>query len=161
LRVFLYLCLRDGGLLNLPELCSSLQLKRPTVGSFIELLETTHLIHRLAPFGRPSLPVNGRALSGAVWRRAIDAMNEIMFVVNACPETGGFVARWDDAPGRGGITTQGDTLAELHAMIADAVAGYFEAEHRPERVRLHFVQDPVLALPCIRLTRSPSAFLRG
>ncbi|HAB19222.1 MAG TPA: ATP-binding protein [Verrucomicrobiota bacterium] len=50
-QVFLYLCLHDGGLLNLPELCSSLQLKRPTVGSFIDLLETTHLIHRLMPFG--------------------------------------------------------------------------------------------------------------
>jgi predicted AAA+ superfamily ATPase len=50
-QVFVYLCLHDGGLLNLPELCSSLQLKRPTVGSFIELLESTHLIHRLLPFG--------------------------------------------------------------------------------------------------------------
>jgi predicted AAA+ superfamily ATPase len=50
-QVFLYLCLHDGGLLNLPELCASLQLKRPTVSSFIELLESTHLIHRLLPFG--------------------------------------------------------------------------------------------------------------
>lgn len=50
-QVFLYLCLHDGGMLNLPELCSNLQLKRPTVGSFIELLENTHLIHRLLPFG--------------------------------------------------------------------------------------------------------------
>jgi uncharacterized protein len=50
-QVFLYLCLHDGGLLNLPELCDSLQLKRPTVSSFIELLEATHLIHRLLPFG--------------------------------------------------------------------------------------------------------------
>ena len=50
-QVFLYLCLHDGGLLNLPELCSSLQLKRPTVGNFIALLESTHLIHRLPPFG--------------------------------------------------------------------------------------------------------------
>ena len=73
-------------------------------------------------------------------------MNEILFTVAACGETGGFVARWDDAPGRGGITTQGDTLAELHQMIADAVGGYFEPPERPTRVRLHFVQDPVLAL---------------
>ncbi len=50
-QVFLYLCLHDGGLLNLPELCASLQLKRPTVGSFIDLLESAHLIHRLLPFG--------------------------------------------------------------------------------------------------------------
>jgi uncharacterized protein len=50
-QVFLYLCLHDGDLLNLNQLCSSLQLKRPTVGNFIDLLESTHLIHRLLPFG--------------------------------------------------------------------------------------------------------------
>ena len=50
-QVFLYLCLHDGGLLNIQELCSSLGLKRPTVGNFIALLESTHLIHRLLPFG--------------------------------------------------------------------------------------------------------------
>ena len=44
-QVFLYLCLHDGGLLDLPQLCSSLQLKRPTVSSFIDLLEATHLIY--------------------------------------------------------------------------------------------------------------------
>jgi hypothetical protein len=63
--------------------------------------------------------------------------------VETCGETGGLVARWDDAPGHGGITTQGDSLAELHAMVADAVNGYFEPAERPARVRLHFVQDPV------------------
>ncbi len=60
-QVFLYLCLHDGGLLNLPELCSSLQLKRPTVGSFIELLESTHLIHRLLPFGYGKQVLRARA----------------------------------------------------------------------------------------------------
>lgn len=60
-QVFLYLCLHDGGLLNLAELCSSLQLKRPTVGSFIELLESTHLIHRLLPFGYGKQVLRARA----------------------------------------------------------------------------------------------------
>jgi predicted RNase H-like HicB family nuclease len=73
-------------------------------------------------------------------------MKEITFNVEPCAETEGFVARWDDAPGRGGITTQGDSFGELQAMIADAVSGYFEASHRPQRVRLHFTQDPVLAI---------------
>jgi predicted AAA+ superfamily ATPase len=50
-QVFLYLCLHDGGQLNLPELCSSLKLKRPTVANFIALLEASHLIYRLMPFG--------------------------------------------------------------------------------------------------------------
>ena len=72
-------------------------------------------------------------------------MREITFIVEPCRETGGFVARWDDAPG-GGITTQGDSFAELDAMIADAVNGYFEPAERPQRVRVHFVEDPLVSL---------------
>ena len=53
-----------------------------------------------------------------------DPMNEITFSIEPCRETGGYVARWD-APGGGGITTQGDSFAELEAMVADAVVGYF------------------------------------
>ena len=41
-------------------------------------------------------------------------------------------------PQGGGITTQGDTLAELHAMVADAVKGYYEPGEHPRQVRLHF-----------------------
>jgi predicted RNase H-like HicB family nuclease len=71
---------------------------------------------------------------------------EIVFQVEACLETGGFTACWDAPAGQGGIATQGETLADLQAMIADAVAGYFEPGHAPKHVRLHFVEDPVLAL---------------
>jgi len=74
------------------------------------------------------------------------AKSSIVFNVTACPETGGYIARWDDKPGHGGITTQGETLSELAEMIADAVTGYFEAPKRPQRVKLHFVDDPILAL---------------
>ena len=73
-------------------------------------------------------------------------MREITFTVEPCRETGGFVARWDDAPGRGGITTQGDSFGGLDAMIADAVNGYFEPARRPTRVRLQFVEDPLVSL---------------
>jgi predicted RNase H-like HicB family nuclease len=72
-------------------------------------------------------------------------MNEITFRVEPCRETGDFVARWDE-PKRGGITTKGDTLADLQAMIADAVSGYFNPSAKPSRLRLHFVQDPVVAI---------------
>ncbi len=58
------------------------------------------------------------------------AKSPIVFNVTACQETGGYVARWDDKAGHGGITTQGETLAELEEMIADAVAGYFEGSNR-------------------------------
>jgi len=70
---------------------------------------------------------------------------QITFQVEPCLETGGFVARWDDPQG-GGITTQGDTLAELQVMVTDAVQGYFETGDSPSKIRLHFRQDPVLAV---------------
>jgi predicted AAA+ superfamily ATPase len=60
-QVFLYLCLHDGSPLNIPELCSSLELKRPTVANFIDLLESTHLIHRLQPYGYGKQVLRGRA----------------------------------------------------------------------------------------------------
>ena len=50
-QTFLYLCLHDGGLLNLDDLSRNLQVKKPTAQNFIQLLEATHLIHRLPPFG--------------------------------------------------------------------------------------------------------------
>ncbi len=50
-HTFLYLCMHDGGLLDMVELCANLAVKRPTAQSFIELLEATHLIYRLPPFG--------------------------------------------------------------------------------------------------------------
>ena len=50
-HTFLYLCLHDSGLLDMVDLCSNLEVKRPTAQHFIELLEATHLIYRLAPYG--------------------------------------------------------------------------------------------------------------
>lgn len=50
-QTFLYLCLHDGGLLDMQELCKNLEVKKPTVTNFIALLEATHLIYRLLPFG--------------------------------------------------------------------------------------------------------------
>ena len=73
---------------------------------------------------------------------------EITLMVEPCAETGGYVARWDD-PAGGGITTQGDTLAELQAMVADAVGGYFEDAEIPSSVRLHFTQDPVIKVAAV------------
>lgn len=59
-QVFLYLCLHDGGILNIQSMASSLGLKRPTVASFIDLLEATHLIYRLMPFGYGKEVLRGR-----------------------------------------------------------------------------------------------------
>ncbi len=60
-QVFLYLCLHDGGILDIAGICKNLQLKRPTVASFIDLLEATHLIYRLLPFGYGKEVLRGRA----------------------------------------------------------------------------------------------------
>ena len=50
-HTFLYLCMHDGGLLDMTDLCSNLEVKRPTAQNYIGLLESTHLIYRLPPFG--------------------------------------------------------------------------------------------------------------
>jgi len=50
-RTFLYLCLHDGGILDMTALCVNLAVKKPTVSSFLDLLEAAHLIHRLPPLG--------------------------------------------------------------------------------------------------------------
>ncbi|MBN8419632.1 MAG: hypothetical protein J0L73_11995 [Verrucomicrobia bacterium] len=60
---------------------------------------------------------------------------EITFTVAPCHETGGYVARWDDPLGRGGISTQGDSLNELQEMVADAVQVFFEPDGKPPQVR--------------------------
>lgn len=44
----------------------------------------------------------------------------------------------------GGITTQGDSFADLDEMVRDAVEGYFADREKPAALRLHFVDDPVL-----------------
>jgi hypothetical protein len=40
----------------------------------------------------------------------------------------------------------GLAFAELDAMIANDVGGYFEPKQWPKRIRLHFSQDPILAV---------------
>ena len=70
---------------------------------------------------------------------------DIRFDVSCCDEAGGFVARWDD-PSGGGICTQGDSIADLESMVRDAVAGYFADRGKPQRIQLHFVDDPLLVV---------------
>jgi predicted RNase H-like HicB family nuclease len=69
----------------------------------------------------------------------------ITISISVCTESGSLVALWDDPAGVGGLTTQGETLAELEDNVREAVAVHFEAGDAPKTVRLHFVDDPVLA----------------
>lgn len=59
-QTFLYLCMHDGGVLDIPTLCRELELKKPTVSSFIDVLEAAHLIYRLRPFGYGKEILRGR-----------------------------------------------------------------------------------------------------
>lgn len=60
-QTFLYLCLHDGGLLDMQTLCGALEVKKPTAGGFIDLLEATHLIYRLRPFGYGKEVLRGKS----------------------------------------------------------------------------------------------------
>lgn len=72
-------------------------------------------------------------------------MNEIVFNVERDEESSFLVASWDEPDGNGGITTQGHDLSDLQAMVREAVLCHFDEGKAPERIRLHFVTDPVLA----------------
>lgn len=70
-------------------------------------------------------------------------LHEIVFLVEEDTVDGGFVA---SAAGQG-ITTQADSLAELRAMIIDAVHCHFDSpDELPARVRLQFVREEVMSI---------------
>jgi len=72
-------------------------------------------------------------------------MNEITIQIERDDESGWLTASWDD-PAGGGLTTQGRDLEELQGNIREAVRCHFDDGQTPQRVRLHFIQDPELAL---------------
>jgi len=67
-------------------------------------------------------------------------MSEILFLVEQSPE-GGYTAR---ALGDS-IFTEADTLPELRQMVKDAVQCHFDESGKPKAIRLHIVQEEVLA----------------
>ena len=67
-------------------------------------------------------------------------MSELLFLVEPDPD-GGWTAQAVGAS----ICTQAETIDELEAVVRDAVACHFEAGERPKLIRLHIVEDRVLA----------------
>lgn len=59
-QTFLYLCLHDGAILDFKALTSRIGKERPTVEKFVELLESSHLIYKLKPFGYGKEVLRGR-----------------------------------------------------------------------------------------------------
>ncbi len=68
------------------------------------------------------------------------AAGEIIFLVQPSPE-GGYEAR---ALGHA-IFTEADTLEELKARVRDAVRCHFDEDERPAIIRLHRVEEEILA----------------
>lgn len=68
-------------------------------------------------------------------------MSEILVLVEQAPE-GGYIAR---ALGES-IFTEADTLAELRTRVQDAVHCHFDEGSMPKLIRLHIVQEEVLAV---------------
>jgi len=69
-------------------------------------------------------------------------IDEVVFLVEENPEAGGYTASCS----RLGIYPQGDDPNDLRRMVVDAVEARFENEPvRPQRIRLHFVRDEVIA----------------
>ena len=72
-------------------------------------------------------------------------LQEITFTIERDEESGWFSASWD-APGQtGGIATQGKDLAGLEKNLREAVECHFAGETMPQRLRLRFLNDVVLA----------------
>ncbi len=59
-HTFLYLCMHDGGILDLGTMATNLGVPKPTVQSFIELLVAVHLVHKLPPYGYGKEVLRGR-----------------------------------------------------------------------------------------------------
>lgn len=60
-KIFLYLCYHDGGILDLATLTRELDgVNKQSAINFLDLLEATHLIYRLKPFGYGKEVLRGR-----------------------------------------------------------------------------------------------------
>ncbi|MHB9119775.1 MAG: hypothetical protein ACYC2R_16115 [Burkholderiales bacterium] len=67
-------------------------------------------------------------------------MSEILFLVEQAQE-GGYIAR---ALGES-IFTEADTLPELRLKVQEAVHCHFDEQDMPRLIRLHIVQEEVMA----------------
>jgi predicted AAA+ superfamily ATPase len=83
-RLFIYLCLHSGGLLDVQNCAKALQVQRPTVDNYLEILEQANLIYRLPPAeigGKKILKVRNKvylvdaALRNAVLLRGEEILN--------------------------------------------------------------------------------------
>jgi predicted AAA+ superfamily ATPase len=60
-KTFLYLCIHDGGIVDVAALCSNLGVGKQTVNNFLSLFEAAHLVYRLRPYGYGKEVLRGKS----------------------------------------------------------------------------------------------------
>jgi predicted AAA+ superfamily ATPase len=73
-KTLLYLCLHDGGIVDLTALSSNLGVSKATAKHFLDLFEAAHLVYKLSPYGYGKQVLMGKhkyyladaAISGSV-----------------------------------------------------------------------------------------------
>jgi len=59
-KLFIYLCLHDGGILDKSMLSRELDIKLPLINNFLALFESTHLIYQLKPYAFGKAVLRGK-----------------------------------------------------------------------------------------------------
>jgi uncharacterized protein len=149
-KTFLYLCLHDGGILDVSALCSNLELTKPTVNGFLTLLESAHLIYRLSPFGygkevlrgKPKVYLADAAIAGSVLLRG-RALLEDSTRLGAAVETAFFkhvFSRYYRASigfsywkGKGDVEV--DLIGEIQGRLVPFEVKYVQSESTPSELR--------------------------
>lgn len=83
-KVFLYLCMHDGGILDIRSVGEKLEMNRTKINNFLALLESAHLIYRLHPYGYGKHVLKGQhkvyladgAISGSVLLRGASLLQD-------------------------------------------------------------------------------------
>jgi len=144
-HVFLYLCMHDGGLLDMVDLCKNLGVQKPTANNFIDLFEASHLVYRLAPFGYGKEVLRARykiyladpAIAGAVLLKGKDMLDDPV-ALGAATETATFrhlYARYYSqnvcfSYWRGSRDKEVDLVAQIEGKIVP-----FEVKYRSQEAK--------------------------
>ncbi len=145
-RLFIYLCLHSGSILEVQTCASALQLQRSTVDNYLELLEQANLIYRLPPAevgGKKVLKVRNKVyLVDAALRNAVLLRGEEIL----------------SDPNELGVVVETTVLRHLIAFLyQDTPKIFFWREPKTEKEVDVIVQSPGYILPVeIKYRESPS-----
>ena len=145
-KIFLYLCYHDGGILDLATLTRELDgINKQSAINFLDLLEATHLIYRLKPFGYGKEVLRGRdkvyladaALPGAMLlrgRRLLDRADHLGAAVETAVFTHLFTRYYMQTPTfsywreRRNAELEVDVIAELGERLVPFEIKYQDTE---------------------------------